>query len=405
MDSTAVSIFNQLLGQYSGSISAIQMGSIEIAKELFNAIALVSVAVLGINRLLSKNVDMVESNIELIKLLIYLNVFYLFISQYDQFLPFIINSFRAAGIYMGSKASGYVLSTNPGDIINIGISIASKILNVAKNQTSFINFGLSLISVGAAGVVLYCFGIIAIELILIDIGSRIILAAGIFLLAFAGSTWTREYAEHYVHTFFHIGVKMLFIYILVGIGAGLAKNWSQILDNVPIGQIIEYYVAVIMASFVYYKICQKLPDQAVVYFTGRLSMNYDTASSLHSAITKTHEGFVAAKKNVLAMADGLQGMVAGIQGSEKAQNAARQVAGLNLEAQGKTPSSQDIQKEAIKTLGEAKKSMRQADWEKIVDDTQGGKLAKNILDEIPKPKKVTKKDSKEISDADIIVNT
>ncbi len=290
MDSVAVSIFNQLLGQYNGSISAIQSGSIEIAKELFNAIALVSVAVLGINRLLSKNVDMVESNIQFIRLLIFLNVFYLFISQYDQFLPFIINSFKQAGIYMGSKASGYTISTNPGNIINIGVSIASKILNVAKNQTSLANIGLSLIAVPAAGVVLYCFGIIAIELILIDIGSRIILSACIFFLAFAGSTWTREYAEHYVHAFFHIGLKMLLVYILVGIGAGLTQHWSRILDHVPPDQIMEYYVAVIMASFVYYKLCQKLPDQAVVYLTGRFPMNYDTASTVHSAITKTKEG-------------------------------------------------------------------------------------------------------------------
>ena len=402
MDSVAVSIFNQLLGQYNGSISAIQSGSIAIAKELFNAIALVSVAVLGINRLLSKNIDMVESNIELIRLLIYLNVFYLFISQYDQFLPFIMNSFKAAGIYMGSQASGYTLSTNPGNIINIGVSIASKILNAAKNQTSFVNFGLSLISVLAAGVVLYCFGIIAIELILIDIGSRIVLAGGIFLLAFAGSTWTREYAEHYVHTFFHIGVKMLFIYILVGIGAGVSKNWSQILDNVPTGQIIEYYVAVIMASFMYYKLCQKLPDQAVVYFTGRLSMNYDTASTVHAAIKgvisvpknsyevgkKTYEGYKKAR-------DWAIGKSAGMQGNAQARGAASQAARANFEAQGKTPTEQDIQKEAIRTLGEAKKEMKQEAWKKQVDETEGGKLAKNILDTIPKSNKVPKNNSME----------
>lgn len=387
MDSVAVSIFNQLLGQYNGSISAIQMGSIEIAKELFNAIALVSVAVLGINRLLSKNIDMVESNIELIRLLLYLNVFYLFISQYDQFLPFIINSFKAAGIYMGSKASGYVLSTNPGDIINIGVSIASKILNVAKHQTSFVNFGLTLISVLAAAVVLYCFGLIAIELILIDIGSRIILAAGIFLLAFAGSSWTREYAEHYVHTFFHIGVKMLFIYVLVGVGAGLTRNWSQILDNVPIGQTMEYYVAVIMASFVYYKICQKLPDQAVVYFTGRLSMNFDTASTIHSAITKTKEGITGTIKNAKAVAGGVQGMKAGIEGMGKAISTASQIGRANVISQGKPANFENVGWETIKTLGAA----AQVEWEKKVDDTQGGKLAKNILATIPKPKPVTKK--------------
>ena len=151
MDSTAVSIFNQLLGQYNGSISAIQSGSIEIAKELFNAIALVSVAVLGINRLLSKNVDMVDSNIELIRWLIYLNVFYLFITEYDQFLPLIINSFQQAGAYLGGQAGGSYVVPTPASIINNGFSIALKILNIGLKQTLFLNFGMSLISVLAAG--------------------------------------------------------------------------------------------------------------------------------------------------------------------------------------------------------------------------------------------------------------
>ncbi len=373
MDSVAVSIFNQLLGQYNGSISAIQTGSIEIAKELFNAIALVSVAVLGINRLLSRNVDMVESNIELIRLLIHLNVFYLFISQYDQFLPLIINSFRTAGIYMGSKASGYTLTTNPGSIINIGVSVASKILNTAKNHTSLANFGLSLIAVAAAGVVLYCFGVVAIELILIDIGSRIILSACIFLLAFAGSTWTREYAEHYVHAFFHIGVKMLFVYILVGIGAGLTRNWSQILDNVPIGQIIEYYIAVIMASFVYYKICQKLPDQAVVYLTGRFPMNYDTASSVNAVIKET-----------IKMAKGAVGGIPGIVGTTKAVGGASQLAKVTLEGQGRKENLLNTGWETVKTLGEAKKEVKQEEWNRKVNDSLGGKMAKNILGKMPK---------------------
>ena len=85
-----------------------------------------------------------------------------------------------------------------------------------------------MVTVLAAAVVMYCFAVIAIELILIQIGSKIILAGGIFLLAFSGLQWTKEYAERYVHTFFHIGIKMIFIYILVGIGAGLARDWAQL---------------------------------------------------------------------------------------------------------------------------------------------------------------------------------
>ena len=78
-----MTIFNQLINQYTGSISNIQSGSIALGKELFNAIALLSVGLLGINHLLRKNVDMVEANIELIRWLIYLNVFYVFITNYD----------------------------------------------------------------------------------------------------------------------------------------------------------------------------------------------------------------------------------------------------------------------------------------------------------------------------------
>ena len=39
--------------------------------------------------------------------------------------------------------------------------------------------------------------------------------------------------------------------------------------------------------------------------------------------------------------------------------------------------------ETIKTLGAAEK----VEWDKKVDETKGGKLAKDILDTIPKPKK------------------
>ena len=55
-------------------------------------------------------------------------------------------------------------------------------------------------------------------------------------MAFSGLQWTRDYAERYVHTFFHIGIKMIFIYILVGIGVGLAQNWSQVVINASLGE-------------------------------------------------------------------------------------------------------------------------------------------------------------------------
>src|SRR5271154_859570 len=250
MNSTVMSIFNQLIGQYSSSIAGLQSGSIVLGKELFNAIALLSVGLLGINRLLRKDVDMVESNIELIRWLVYLNVFYLFITQYDQFLPLIINSFQQAGAYLGGQAGGTYAVPTPASIINNGFAIAWKIFVIGLKQTLFINLGITMVSVVIIVVILYCFGMIAIELLLLQIGSQIILAGGIFLLAFSGLEWTRDYAERYVHTFFQVGIKMLFMYVLISIGSGLTNNWANTFDNIPLSETFQYQFAVVMATFV-----------------------------------------------------------------------------------------------------------------------------------------------------------
>ncbi len=386
---STVDIFNQLINQYTGSITNLQTGSIALGQDLFNSVALISVGLLGLNHLLRRNVDMVDTNIELIRWLIYLDCFYAFITNYPSIYTFIYNSIQQIGNYLGSKASGSPVNINPENIISIGFKITKKIFAINLKFNLIRDFFMILISVLAAAVVMYCFAVITIELILVQIGSQIILAGGIFLLAFSGLQWTRDYAERYVHTFFHIGIKMTFIYILVGLGIGLAQNWAQILEQAPPGHIIDDYIAVMMSSFVFYKLCIKVPDQAVSWLTGRLSMGFDAAASVNAA----HK--IAAK-----VATGAVGAVAGFQGMGKAISMASQVGKTNVESQGKTANFGNVGLEAIKTLGAASK----VEWDKKVDETKGGKLAKNILATIPKPKKPTKRDTKKDPDVDIIGN-
>jgi len=384
MNSTVMTIFTQLTSQYTNSIANIHAGSIVLGKELFYAIALLSVGLLGINRLLNKNVDMAGANIELIRWLMYLNVFYLLMTN-DQLLPLIINSFQQAGAYLGAQASSTYVMPTPAGIINNGFNIALKIIGIGLKQTLLLNFGMTLVTVIAVVVILYCFGMIAVELLLIQIGSQIILAVGIFLLAFSGLEWTREYAMHYVNTNFHIGIKMLIMYVLIGIGAGLTNNWAHTMDNIPFNQTLQYNFAIVMATFVFYMLCKKLPEQAAVYLTGRMSINYEAIPSLPDVV----KGSFSMGKKVGEIATGIK---AGIQGDAKANSAARQAATASFTAQGKTPTPQDIQMESVKTLGEARKAMKQADWDKVVDATQDGKVAKSILDSIPKSEDDAKTD-------------
>jgi P-type conjugative transfer protein TrbL len=254
------------------------------------------------------------------------------------------------------------------------------------------NLPVSLVSLVAIIVILYCFGRIAVELLLVQIGSRIILAGGIFLLAFIGLQWTRDYAERYIHTFFHVGIKMLFMYVLTGIGTGYTKTWVQTLEHILPSAMLQYSFAVVMATFVFYMLCLKLPEQAAVYFTGRMPMTFEPVPALPAMVKGAYSGY----KNVKEY--GTQKMLQA-QGMAKATDTAFAVAQANLQAQGKTPTSQEIQTEAIRTLGEAKRT----EHEKKVDETPGGKLAKDMLDTLPKPKKSRKTTAKKDAGEDFTI--
>jgi type IV secretion system protein TrbL len=382
-------ILNQVINQYTGSIPNIQSESAGIGLGLFNTIAAISIALLALNHLLRKNVDMVDSNLELIRWLIYLNFFYYFIVNYNYINGLFFDTVDQIGNLLGAKASGLptVTDIKVQNLFHIGFLVAKNIWTINVTFDLLKNLQMVLIAVLAGAVVLYCFAVIGLELMLVQIGSQIILAGGIFLLAFSGLQWTRDYAERYVHTFFHIGIKMIFIYILIGLGLGLAKTWPQNVPNTTggLGAIIDYDIGVALSAYVYYKLCLKLPDQAVSWLTGRLSMGFETASDVKTAV-----------KTVIKTPAVAAGAVAGIQGMGKAVSVASQVAKTTLESQGKKANLLNTGMKTIKTLGAAEK----VEWDKKVDETKGGKLAKDILAATPKPKKQTKRRTKKTSDQD-----
>lgn len=369
-------IISQLVNQYTGSISNLQTGSITLGKELFNGMVLASVGLLGINHLLRKNVDMSEANFELIKWLIYLDCFYAFIANFPSIYSFVFNGFQQIGNYLGAKAAGYTVDITPSHIFHLGISLALKILGSATTINLFRNLLYSLVSVVTAVVILFCFASIGLELVLVQIGSQIILAGGVFLLAFSGFQWTRDYAERYVHTFFHVGIKIVFIYILVGLGVQLSQGWIQLITDSSWTKALDNNIAIGLASYVYYKICLKLPDQAVTWLTGRLAMGFDVTTDIKGAV-KTVASLPAGVNKIKDYALEKAHQFAG---NSKAVHAAQNTARINLGNQGKELTRANMAEETIKTLGSA---WKRETWDKKVDETTGGKMAKDINDNMP----------------------
>ena len=376
MDSTSVGILNQLLGQYSTAAGQMEGTAIGFAKEIFNCLVLISFGVWFIRRLINRNSDQVETNIELVKLIIYMNVFYLLITSYDQFLPLIVQSFKAAGIAMGQNTANFIVVSNPGNVMNTGVSICTKLLALGAQHVLRIDVIGALLAWSTALLVLFCFVGIALEVLLIEIGSRLILTVGIIMLAFAGSEWTRDYATKYIHTFFIIGLKMLFIYLIVGMGGGLTATWVNTLNNVTTGtQVIPAYIAVMVASYTYWVLVTKLPDQAVGYLAGGSGINFGqnnvglTAAAAAGGLAVSGYNFARAKitQKVTAMA-----------GEKLAKDTATAFAKQELSAGGEKPTGKQINDFVTKTMGEAKRSVKEEQWSSKVSKTNEGQVAQKI---------------------------
>jgi type IV secretion system protein TrbL len=372
-------ILNQVINQYTGSISNIQSESAGIGLGFFNTIAAISIALLAFNHLMRKNVDMVDSNLELIKWLIYLNFFYYFIVNYNSIYGLFFDTVDQIGNLLGAKASGLptVTDISAQTLFHTGFLVAKNIWTINVTFNLIKDLQMVLIAVLTGAVVLYCFAVIGLELILVQIGSKIILAGGIFLLAFAGLQWTRDYAERYVHTFFHIGIKMIFIYILIGLGLGLAKTWPNNVPNTSdLGTILDYDIGVALSAYVYYKLCLKLPDQAVSWLTGRLAMGFDTAADVKGAAHQVAHGAVNTGKYIKEKA------IPAMKGNAKAYDTAYQATKDFYKNQLIKVGEQKIINETIKTLGRAGREVKQAESDKKIDETFGGKVSKQIKDDV-----------------------
>lgn len=129
----------------------------------------------------------------------------------------IVNTFRQAG----AQAAGVGVSLQPGDMIDLAVSMADTIGSVSTyNPAEAFNI------VFASFVILFCFGFIAAYMGLTIIESYVVINAAMGLMGFAGAQVTREYALAMVRYAIVVGVKLFILTLIVGIVMGSAKSWQ-----------------------------------------------------------------------------------------------------------------------------------------------------------------------------------
>jgi type IV secretion system protein TrbL len=72
--------------------------------------------------------------------------------------------------------------------------------------------------------------------------SFIVIGAGILFLGFAGSRWTKFFTERYLSYLASVGVKLFVLYLIMGVGMGIASRWIPILERGGFSPIPFFYV-------------------------------------------------------------------------------------------------------------------------------------------------------------------
>jgi type IV secretion system protein TrbL len=201
--------------------------------------------------------------------------FYALLLNGGTWVPAVIQSFSQAG----ATAAG-LSDLSPTGVFDQGLALANKILNATADLGLLDGFFASLIAGITALVVVIAFAIIAAQLLVALVESFIVIGAGILFLGFAGSRWTKFFTERYLSYIASVGVKLFVLYLIMGVGMGIAERWMPVLERGGFSPIPFFYV--MGGSLVFVFLTWHIPSVAGSMMAGAVSLSL--ADAVYPAI-------------------------------------------------------------------------------------------------------------------------
>lgn len=197
------------------------------------------------------------------------------------------SGFLAGFEILGSKVTG-INRLSPTGVIDTGFYVVNMLIQHMKSAplTAIFEAGIYLI---AAVVVLYCFIVIAVELITTKIEAYILMFGGCVFLFFAGSKFTRKYTTGYFSYAVTVGIKLFIAYLIVAIGVGIGESVAQRLAKDPLASGDYQTVIVTVVIFaIYATIAKKVASIANGFLSGMTSTtSADHFATAGAAVTTT----------------------------------------------------------------------------------------------------------------------
>jgi type IV secretion system protein TrbL len=206
--------------------------------------------------------------LSLIKKLLVISFFYAVLINGQAWIPAIVNSFAQ----LGATAAGVPLAQNPSDIMMQGIQIVSDLFTKVSATDLLTQPGGAITTILAACIVLASYIIITLHYVVTKLEAIIVMSAGYIFLGFGGSRWTAPYFERYISLAVSTGVRLMLIYLMLGVFRTVSNNWIATMNGYtadePITQIFPTLMSMLLFAFASWMI----PKMAGSIAAGTLGM-------------------------------------------------------------------------------------------------------------------------------------
>jgi P-type conjugative transfer protein TrbL len=265
----------------------------------------------------------------LIRKIMWLGAFYALLLFGRQWIPAIIDSFSQLGGAAAGINGNQGLS--PSNVFTQGLNIAAALMDAASTSAFFTNPATSIAVMISAAFVVLAFIAVAIQYIVAIVESYLVVSAGVIFLGFGGSRWTTPYVERYIGLGVSTGVKIMILYMLIGVGMNLSGGWLN--EAVGIGTSTNPSMTgfdVMGAALIFMMLCWQVPKLFAAVLGGSPALSGGDLVSTGAAVVggtamvaSMGAGAIAAAAGATAVASG-----AAAGGSSAGGVASRSVAGL-----------------------------------------------------------------------------
>ena len=234
------------------------------ASNLFYILALLDFA-WGAPQLLREN-DFTGLFLSLIKKLLVISFFYAVLLNGQTWIPAIVNSFAQ----LGANAAGVPMAQSPSDIMTQGLQIASDLFTKISATSLLTQPGGAITTTLAACIVLASYIIITLHYVVTKLEAIIVMSAGYIFLGFGGSRWTSPYFERYISFAVSTGVRLMLIYLMLGVFKTVSSNWIATMNGYTADQPITQIFPTLMSMLLFAFASWMIPKMAASLASGTL---------------------------------------------------------------------------------------------------------------------------------------